>query len=630
MVQGRRGMGIRTKMILSFSVVLLLLQVVGVAGIYGMRTVSGGYRELVDNDLELLESLLEFRGMAMEELTAVRGHIITGDDAGEEWYRGVRAEADAVRGDIEKAIKAEVHGSGSGTTEAVWQEIKDHYKMSGDSLESLLAAYDQNKAAEIPILLAQSDELIVEFHDEIEAWITDIHTEVEAVDRGLDATSATLTTAVIALCAVALVAGLTLAVTTSTAIAKPLMALTSAAAQAAGGDLAVKLPEVRSKDEVRSLSDAFSTMVSSLISVIKEASESAEQVASTSEELSATSEETSMASGQISKTAEEMSKASQQQSETATATASSMSQLTAAVDQVARGAQAQMEAIQVTSEALRESEKSLGEVNVMLGEVGQEASQNVKAATDGSKAVNNLVESMGRIRSTTESASVKIGELNQLSADITSIVNVIDDIASQTNLLALNAAIEAARAGEYGRGFAVVADEVRRLAERSLAETKSITELIDKVSKAVNSTVQAIGLSVREVENGSSVAQQAGSSLDAILEGASETQAVVKRLESATINLKKSSEMVDGALEKIVSVTEENSAATEEMAASTRGVQELVDSVASVSEESAAATEEMLASTEQMNASINQVAESSQSLAGMAQRLQDALKKFRV
>lgn len=160
----------------------------------------------------------------------------------------------------------------------------------------------------------------------------------------------------------------------------------------------------------------------------------------------------------------------------------------------------------------------------------------------------------------------------------------------------------AARAGEYGRGFAVVADEVRKLAERSLAETKSISDLIARVGRAVDETVKAIQTSVREVEAGSSIAHRAGVSLDAIMGGASETRVVVEDLEKATLSLKQSSEKLDNALSAIVEVTEQNSAATEEMAASTRGVQEMIDNAAVVSQESAAASEEMPAACEQVAA----------------------------
>ena len=97
----------------------------------------------------------------------------------------------------------------------------------------------------------------------------------------------------------------------------------------------------------------------------------------------------------------------------------------------------------------------------------------------------------------------------------------------------------AARAGEYGRGFAVVADEVRKLAERSLAETKSISDLIARVGRAVDETVKAIQTSVREVEAGSSIAHRAGVSLDAIMGGASEAR-LWSDLEKATLNLKQS------------------------------------------------------------------------------------------
>ena len=162
-----------------------------------------------------------------------------------------------------------------------------------------------------------------------------------------------------------------------------------------------------------------------------------------------------------------------------------------------------------------------------------------EVATKGGEAVNKVVNTMTTI--------------NQSSKKIADIIGVIEGIAFQTNILALNAAEEAARAGEQGRGFAVVAAEVRNLAQRSAAAAKEITTLIKD--------------SVEKVDVGSKQVDQAGETMNEIVQAVKRVTDIMAEIAAASIEQNSGIEQVNQAILQMDEVTQQNAALVEEAAA---------------------------------------------------------------
>jgi methyl-accepting chemotaxis protein len=256
-------------------------------------------------------------------------------------------------------------------------------------------------------------------------------------------------------------------------VSRPLIRLSGALGEMAGGELNIEIPGAHRGDEI---GDVAKTVV-----VIRE---NAEQKARDEADAKANQDKHAVeqrkhdmvkladtfetAVGEIVETVSSAATELEASASTLTSSAERAQQLTTMVAAASGEASSNVRSVAVATEEMATS----------ITEISRQVQQSARMAT----------EAVGQARATNE----RVSELSKAASRIGDVVELINTIAGQTNLLALNATIEAARAGEAGRGFAVVASEVKALAEQTAKATGEIGQQIAGIQAATQESVGAI------------------------------------------------------------------------------------------------------------------------------------------
>ena len=237
-------------------------------------------------------------------------------------------------------------------------------------------------------------------------------------------------------------------------------------------------------------------------------------------------------------------------------------QMLVATSEIASGNQDLSGRTEAQASSLQQTAASMEEITGTVrqsADTAQQAAHLAEQTTEITQRSDQAVDNLTRT----------IRAIEESSARINDIIQVIDSIAFQTNILALNAAVEAARAGEQGRGFAVVAAEVRALAQRTATAAKEVKQLITDSSEKVKVGADMSEAARHSMREALTSVDRVGALVGTISHGAREQLSGISQVNQAVSQL-------DG-------ITQQNAAAVEEIAAASMSMAErarvLADSV---------------------------------------------------
>jgi methyl-accepting chemotaxis protein len=529
---GMNNLQVSTRLILGFAVLVALTAISGGLAIYNLNTLSNLTKNLYEHPMAVSNAILSADGNIVRMHRGMKDVALARSPAEID-------QAEAEIGRYEQGVMSDL---------AV---VKERFRGPPEMLDAVGRAFDNWRPIRQTIVALKREN-----HDELSAQVTNTigtrgteevskamqvlkdsaNTEGRSFFESAEATRDRTIAVFVGLVLLSVALGVGTGFWVTTSITRPLARAVNLAEAVAAGNLAGVI-EVTGDDEIATLLRALDAMRAKLRQVAQNLHEGAHNLSSAADKLSSNAQ------------------------------------------QVARSSEEQSAAAAAMSAAIEQMSVSIGHVSDNARDADQATRQTSELSTAGAKVIENAVSEIGKATEAVNNSSNLIQSLERQSREISSIANVIKEIADQTNLLALNAAIEAARAGEQGRGFAVVADEVRKLAERTSQSTHEITKMISGIQEGTRTAVAGMEAGVALVTSGAAMASEAGVSIVSIRNGAVRVVTAVNEISSSLHEQTSASEDIAKHVEQIAQMVDQNNAAVRETAAAATALQTLASTL---------------------------------------------------
>ncbi|MGE5451610.1 MAG: methyl-accepting chemotaxis protein [Acidobacteriota bacterium] len=498
---------LRTKLIAAFSVVLTMTLLLGLFANARLASVNEKSSDLATTWLPSVTTLAALNNAASDLRALELQHVISTDEAD---MRRLEANMAQKQAQFAKGEASLVAMMSVPEEKALWDQLKKDwadYLALHDILLRASSASDGETA--VHLANGQSEQVFQRVSAAFDKLI-ELNTRFGAeAGQQAEQTYANARWAIWGCLALVLAVGLLLALTIANMMARPLEASVRVIKAVAEGDLTQRVDTQR-QDEIGDMQTALAQMIAGLADTVNQVRTGADSVAT--------------ASSQIAQGNTDLSARTESQ-------ASSLQETAAAVEQMAG-------TVRTNADNARQA--------------NQLASAASEVAARGGEVVEQVVETMNGIQSS--------------SQKISDIIGVIDGIAFQTNILALNAAVEAARAGEQGRGFAVVAGEVRSLAQRSANAAREIKTLIND--------------SVEKVNAGSALVSTAGSTMGDVVTQVRKVTDLVGEIAHASSEQSQGIGQINQAVAQLDQSTQQNAALVEESMAAAESLRSQANKLA--------------------------------------------------
>lgn len=546
---------IRGKLLLSFSILIVLTAIIGGIGFNTARIIDNNYTALLNEEVEQVSYLDDIMILQGQVVGDIRAYMLYEDES---YIATVDATQQQLLAVIEQ-LQTTLPATYSEQITAISDAATTYTTNSDAMLRNL--SNEQELAKIIAIgtqanqqLMAQTTALKELIKNDLLAHNDQLHTVT--IQSLWFIVGAILLTVIVSII---------ITYVTNRSISPPITATTEVMAQMAKGDLSMAPLTVKTKDEIGAMATSLNELLTTWNTVVQKMGQSSTELAAQSEQLSASSQQ-SLASSEM----------------------------------VAQAAETTMTTSKTQANYILQSIDSLHEVGEGINQIANSNEEMLHAATDMRNLIHDGVDvvrvvstHMHAIDSTISESTAIMAVMAQRATEIEEVSALITDISEQTNLLALNAAIEAARAGENGKGFAVVADEVRKLAEQSHQSAARIEIMIQDVRGAADQAVASIQAGQTTVAEGLA---RSAASLD-----------VFTTIESSVDDVNSRVETVSAAVQQI-------QAMSSEVLRSTNELQQLAQQSASNAQDTGAATEQQLAAMQEISASTQALADVAQHL----------------